>query len=69
MRLARPLQRYLSGEVTRVFGERVEVVPPVRVRRFHEPGMRLGMTVNMFSMQDNVHGLFQRVRRFKASSD
>ena len=40
MRVARPLPRYLSGDVTRIIGKRVPVVQPVRERHFHEPGMQ-----------------------------
>ena len=69
MRVARPLPRYLSGEVTRILGNRVPVVQPVRERQFHEPGMQRGRTVTIFSMQDFTRGLFLRVERFKTSFD
>ena len=69
MRMGRPLPRYLSGEVTRVFGKRIPVVQPVRDRQFHEPDMQRGRTVTVFSMQDFMRGFFLRVQRYKTSCD
>jgi hypothetical protein len=67
MRKARPQPRYLSGEVTRIFGRPVSVAKPVRERQFHDPEMCRGKTVTVFSMKDFTRGLFLRVARFKNS--
>ena len=69
MRAARPQARYLSGEVTRIFGQPVAVKPPVRERQFHEPGLQRGKTVTVFSLPEFTRDWFLRVARFKDKSE